>query len=694
MIYQGVKKINLVFKICQKSRILLTFVKYITLVLPSVFSIDKKISKNKNLYLSFHMKKISTLLKLCLCLLGLASAQVSSAVVFNLGYAQADDVVYPSDGYSLNFSDSVHVAVRLTPKMISTYKKGNITKIMLGWSDQTNKPVTKVWVRESLDGPDIAIGHGAIKFGWNSISLDTPLELSDVTGDIIIGYTTMVENNVNCIPTRVYGSPTPNSQYLGSNLYLTEDGKIDWSDESSVLPIYLIAEVNVKSSDASNMVKLNSMRIPMHISTDKGTSTLCVLENMGYNSVTNIDLTYTQGEWSYTEKIKLSQALAKGKKVTTYLPIFANQSGDVNVSISKVNNKDNNLEDNHKFNVIAVPKSVSENFKHRLLFEFYTSENNYHTPSYFDGIVAPGLKGYDDKIIFIAHHARDQFMIEYPGEKYSYADQLMIDMYDGDSLRVSMPSMLVDRCLPYLSTLQSFSHPVLPIIYPDFVREFYNAQLNVPTFGDVTICSDYSADKEPVKITVNGTLTPGILPDGEYGYLNVMVVEDNVESYDQTFWDEDEAEDYGGKFTHRGIVRLLLSERYGDEIETDENGNFTMTYNTEIDPESGWNPENMRIVAFISRDFNNYFTERTIINTNQIALLKSSTGILAPATDGNVMMRVVVDNRHITVEGAEKVEVFNTTGMEVNPASSLAPGIYVVKATAQGKTSTTKVFVK
>ncbi|MDE6279904.1 MAG: Omp28-related outer membrane protein [Paramuribaculum sp.] len=640
------------------------------------------------------MKKISTLLKLCLCLLGLATAQVSSAVVFNLGYAQSDDDVYPSDGYSFNFTDSVHVAVRLTPEMISTYKKGNVTKILLGWSDMNNKPVTKVWVRESLDGPDIAIGHGAIKFGWNTINLDTPLELSEYNGDLIIGYTTKVEQNVCCIPTRIYGSTYPNSQYLGANLYLTEEGKIDWSDESYQRPVYLLAEVNVKSSDASNMAKLTSMRMPMHIAADQGTSTLCVLENLGYNAITNIELTYTQGEWSHSEKVKLSQALAKGKKVTTYLPIFAHNSGDVTVSISKVNNKDNNLEDKNVYNVIAVPENVSKNFTHRLLFEFYTSENNYHTPSYFDGIVAPGLRGYEDNIIFIAHHARDQFMIEFPGETYCYGDQMMIDMYDGDSLKVSMPSMLVDRCLPYLSTLQSFNNPVLPIIYPDFVREFYNAQLKVPTFGDVTITSDYSADKEPVKITINGTLTPGILPEGEYGYLNVMVVEDNVESYDQTFWDEDEAEDYEGKFTHRGIVRLLLSERYGDAIETDENGNFTMTYNTEIDPESGWNPENMRIVAFISRDFNNHFTERTIINANQIAILKSSTGILAPDADGSAIMRVVVDNRRIKVEGADNVKVYTATGMEVNPASSLAPGIYVVKATAKGKTSTTKVFVK
>lgn len=640
------------------------------------------------------MKKISTLLKLCLCLLGLASAQVSSAVVFNLGYAQAEDVVYPSDGYSLTFTDSVHVAVRLTADMIEPYKKGNISKIMLGWSDQNNKPVTKVWVRKSLNGPDIAIGHGAIKFGWNSIKLDTPLELSDFSGDLIIGYTTMVEKNVNCIPTRVYGSSYPNSQYLGANLYLTEDGKIDWSDESGVLPIYLLAEVDIKSADASNMAHLSSIRLPMHLTANKGTSALCAVENLGYNTITNISLTFTQGEWNHTETIKLSQTLAKGKKVNVYLPIFAEHSGDLKVSISKVNNKDNNVTDENTLNVIAVPEDVAKKFNHRLLYEFYTSENNYHTPSYFDGIVAPGLRGYDDKIIFIAHHARDQFMIEYPGDKYSYADQLMIDMYDGDSLRVSMPSMLVDRSIPFLSALTSFNNPVMAIIYPDFARQLYDAQLTIPTFGDVTISSDYSADKEPVKITINGTLTPGILPEGEYGYLNVMVVEDDVESYDQTFWDEDEAEDYDGKFTHRGIVRLLLSERYGDAIETDENGNFTMTYDTEIDPESGWNPEKMRIVAFISRDFNNHYSERTIINTNQLALLKSSTGILAPSADGSVMMRVVVNNRHINVEGAEKVEVFTATGMEVNPASDLAPGIYVVKATAKGKSSTTKVFVK
>ncbi len=641
------------------------------------------------------MKKISTLLKLCFCLLAFACAQVSSAAVFNVGYAQTSDVVYPADpsGYSFNFSDSVHVAVRLTADMLEPYQKGKLTKIMLGWGDLDNKPGVKVWVRKSLNGADIAIGKGSLKFGWNTITLATPLDLSENTGELIVGYTTKVEPEVNCIPTRVYGSTYPNSQYIGTNFDLTEYGDVDWSDQSEIRPIYLIAQVEAKNSETSNMAKLRSYTIPMHISKEKGGSALSVIENVGSNAITKLTMTFTQGEWSHNEEIKLSQALASGKSATMYLPVFADHSGDVEVSISQVNAKENNVMSRDKYSVMSVPESVAKQFTHRTLLEFFSSEDVYMTPSYFTGMIVPGMEGYKN-IVLLGHHTKDQFMIDMEGSKYCYADQLLIDMLDGDSLKVSLPSMMVDRTIPVAPELRSITHPEISgALYPMAAQMFYDIQLALPTFGDVNLTSDYTADKEAVTITANGVVAPGILPEGESAFLNLFVVEDNVESYDQVFWDEDEADDFGGKFVHQGVVRLILTERYGNEVVTDENGNFTMTFNTEIDPESGWNPKNMRLVAFLSRDFNNNYLERTIINVNDINLLKSSTGIITPEADGN-LMRVVVDNRHIKVEGAQKVEIYTVAGVEVNAASSLAPGMYVVKATVNGKTSTAKVLVK
>ena len=109
-------------------------------------------------------------------------------------------------------------------------------------------------------------------------------------------------------------------------------------------------------------------------------------------------------------------------------------------------------------------------------------------------------------------------------------------------------------------------------------------------------------------------MAQGVLPEGEDLYVTVVALEDGVWSDSREFPDLGDGLTVG-EYTHNNLVRELLTDRWGDKIEIDAEGNFNMDFSFELLDE--YNADNMRVAAFINRSGKNSNWKRNILNSSE-----------------------------------------------------------------------------
>ena len=128
--------------------------------------------------------------------------------------------------------------------------------------------------------------------------------------------------------------------------------------------------------------------------------------------------------------------------------------------------------------------------------------------------------------------------------------------------------------------------------------------------------------RENLTVEVDGDVAPGILPEGESPRVTVYLMERDVESDSQLFWNEDEKDSYQSMYTHHNVIREILTDPEGDPISE---GNIHTAYQTELDPT--WNADNMYLVAFVHRD-GKLGGKRMHVFNSAIGEITEATGIV------------------------------------------------------------------
>ena len=119
-------------------------------------------------------------------------------------------------------------------------------------------------------------------------------------------------------------------------------------------------------------------------------------------------------------------------------------------------------------------------------------------------------------------------------------------------------------------------------------------------------------------------MAEGVLPDGEQLSLTVYLMENEVESYDQRFWDDKEASESTNRYVHYNVIRENLTPMWGKPIGMVA-GNYSMTFKTDV--YSDYNPEKLSVIAFLNRGEQNGNLERQIINSTESPVKSFATSI-------------------------------------------------------------------
>lgn len=547
------------------------------------------------------MKKLYLLLFTFCLLTQLPTRAQSTTGRAYVGYAKFSDQIWEYDGLSLDHNAKVGCAALLTREMLEPYVGGTIVGMRVGWDTSTQTGTYNAFVRQDFNGEDLSTGKGTVRYsysdampGWNNLTMSN-YQIPEDVQQLVVGFTTTLKKDVCAIPM-LYPHDTPNSCYLWVEGDNDENGAPIWRDmkERGILPILLtIKDTQGTFNFLPSIVSLVDNGV---VWTDEPTDGLMRIRNKGSQTIKSLELTSRQGEQSFSKKVNLSQTITTGNTSRPIMmPLYCFHTGDVEVSITKVNDHEVPYPPTWTVNFIGVPPAVGEQYERRPLVEYYESENSYMSPRYFDEYVGPSLKNKLDYLTFVCQHMDDQFMT---GD--DDATMLALRLCDNDSSQVSIPAMTIDRGMATDNILfqqAATSNPMFNVLLEPYASQVLNEAMNNPTFVALEANGYWQKDGETVDIIVGGNVEPGIMPEGEQPRLTVYLMERNVDTDSQLFWTDKEKEESMGQYTHANVIREILSDVEGDAIPE---GAISAAYQTQADP--SWNLENLYVVAFVHRD--------------------------------------------------------------------------------------------
>lgn len=575
-----------------------------------------------------------------------------------VGYAKYDDQIWEYDGLSLQFDAKVGCAIRLTKDMLKPYVGGTITGMRVGWDTSTQSGSYQGFVRQDFNSENLSNGKATVKYsysddypGWNEMKMTSYVIPEDID-QLIVGFTTNLKKDVCAIPM-LYPHYTPNSCFLWVEGDNDEAGNPRWVDmnDRGILPILLIirdTEGSFNYVPVINLLTDNGVQY-----TEEAGDVLMRIKNMGSQKINNIEVTSRQGEQTWSKTITASIATGATSKVFL-APLYCFHTGDVELSITKVNGKEVAKPQTHTMNIIGVPREVASQYTRRPLVEYYESENNYRSARYYDEYVMNPVIAKEHAITFVCQHLDDQFMT---GE--DDATTLAVQLCSGDSSMVSIPAMTVDRATAtenILYQMATVSTPMFDVLTQSSeAQRVFTAAANRPTFVSLNVSGILASDGETLTVTVGGDVAPSIMPEGEKLRLTVYLMESDVESDSQLFWNEQEKEGYSGMFTHPNVIREIMTPVEGLTIEA--GGTINEIVETLLDP--SWNLDNLYLVALIHRDGKLGGRRMHVFNTAK-GYITEGTGIVS------------IEHSPLNIEHA----IYDLSGRHVNN-SQLKKGIYI-----------------
>lgn len=608
-----------------------------------------------------------------------------------VGYVNPQETVYPYTGFSNSSSEggTLYFVVRMDGSLFSNYEGASLTGLRVGWSMGSTPltPEMEVFVREDLNGADLASGSAQVSFGWNDVKFDTPYEI--VSGkDLYLGGKVAWEPD-SWLGTGIFGYSLPEGcQFIGNADEVDEDGNIKWIDVTdNSMVIMALGLVEASGEQFQDKAMLTGFRANEIQSLASPGNAWLIIRNDGSNALQEVELSASLGDGIWSHTLQFSTPIAGGDQKEVVGGIQALGTGVHDIWISKVNGKETEKTDPLNFNFIAVPEDVAAGYTRRPLVERWVSESEYRTPVYTDDIFMPGIEPFRDSFSMLSHHFSDQFMIyhEFDAEIDNEDIKFLVDFADGDRNRVSVPSFTVDRSYLPANPLAHTNDLSVAynFIYPQFVEGMYASALDVPTFASIEVSP--AVDNGICGIEVSGNIEPGIMPEGENLHLTVYLVEDNVESKSQEFPDDEETVNrYKGVYTHQDLIRLSLTEMYGDRL--DGEGEFSRKFSCELEPE--WNIGNMRVLALLNRSGESH-GHMQVINSCETSLKGSGVQGMAAMTEKGFG----IHGRDIVPLPGFTTEVYTAAGTRVS-GTGLCPGVYLVRSAGAAGTVTRKVIIK
>lgn len=557
-------------------------------------------------------------------------------------------------------------------EIVTGTKKVDNFRIIIG-TDLNNPTYTQ----------DATIGR-AIR--WINYDLTTPYTITGDEQDLYIGYTGTIQTGGTYeLLSADLSTPIPAVGYALAdgtwrdiaplnvgcpNIRLILDGDMDFADLT----------LKPAQTDRYNQAG-RSAAFPAQVY-NFGTRTID-----GFTATTKIG----NGE---PVSLTFNAAILPGQSFDFTLPEYVtDQAGEQPIEVTVTANDDADTGDNvYTAPVYFYPADMERS----ILLESFTGQACVMCPAGHEA-TASVLAAWDGpEVVQVEHHAGYK-----PDDFTMYQDAEYMFLYGTASTYA--PASCVNR-LPYGNTG-----------VPTFTTEAKTLQTTLQgatelePYVSLSLSSNYNAETRALDIHVEA-YPHRDLPDVQANVINVLLCQNSL-SGDQVGV---------GETTFNHVFRgSLTGNAWGVGRDFRAGHNEVLDINTTL-PENiisdYWNtesaedgdmspythatdPENMYLVAYVASYKDNDVTGMRVYNCAQVPLVNGAktqngfVGISAPIVE-QAVPAIRVNGRNVTTDADASLNVFTLQGAAV-PATDLAPGIYIARATsAQGVSTARKLVIK
>ena len=506
-----------------------------------------------------------------------------------MGHYDTDDLASSEDGLGITgLPGVIPISTILTPNEIAMFQGGKIVKFRVGLANSTT--VSRVFVAPVSASGSIGTATewtcSVNAAGWNEITLSTPYEINlDANMSLMIGFDYRQTNSNYPISAVEVGDIYPSYIYYQNtwqNVGLDSYGNlgVQCIVESDNFPDY---NIGVGDLYVPTYTKLGDDLYYIFATRNNGIAESVEAGACTYDIYIDGNLVTTV---SNTEVVTREYSDIYG-----YIPSDNLTSGRHTLTI-RVNSLFGEPVEN--------PASVSKDFilyengyeRQMHLIEQFTS--TYCTYCPLGNSMLNQLMNMRDDVAWVGIH----------GNMSSGTDPM--STVQGDTIMAyqggdSYPSGSFDRSTGWeddvnivtgLGYYEQYHQQVAQAL-----SDFLDYLAEAPSFATVNINSTYDANTRQAVITIDGNITPDFdVMMGADSKLTVYITEDGITArqLNQGTW--------VSNYVHNGVFRVALNSAKGNNLN--RNGNTYKNEYTYTIP-SGWNADNLNVVAFISRPLTN-----------------------------------------------------------------------------------------
>lgn len=589
------------------------------------------------------------------------SEETKGVVELRYSTDNMDGAIGTTQSGPINYS----AAVKFPVDQMAKYIGYNLTKVKLSIGRPTPELAgTKIWLASSVTGERLfEQDFEAVGNMWNEVVLSTPYKIS--SGELFIGYDISING-----PGSPLGYST-NDQVANAG-YVCIRGAWTTLIENNIKGNFCI--VGVVEGEFANIMdaKLKSIDIRQNYMETGSEVVVCgTVVNEGNNNITSFDINYSvNGSEDLVLNISgvnVSPGREFGFKFPDKLKLDTSGYKNIKMTIKSVNgvavgdNDDNSLTKR----IFVYDKS----YKGKLLMEQFTTEPCVFCPAGAD-FLKKFVRGNKD-IVWVSHHAgykTDSFTLD--------ADLDLLPLFGAKTFA---PAVMFGR---------AGDPPVKDLDY--VYEEVFEEALAIPSFISLNLAGSFDAYSGTLKLDVSGDVIH-VLNDELR--LSIYVVEDSIKKSGQA--------GFSGKYTHNNVCRQAVTGSWGEPIGLKDGESFSRSYTTVLD--AVWDPENVRIVAFINNYNSNDITDCEVYSVEQANLLKLKP-LSSTINQDESIFRVYPNPAKdiLRVEGAyDELRITDIRGgvikmvpeQSIIDVSDLDSGIYFISIVSANKCETKKIMI-
>ena len=528
--------------------------------------------------------------------------------------------------YSLALgAGSTRVCAQLPLDLLKKYTGCKITGVRIGLANTTSIASVEGWISEDPSATpvvNLAAGQSStFEEGWNEISFSKPYTITGNEADFYMGATVDMADNQGSICT------TDVSSIYGF-LYESNGYWYDGTSGYGTLAIQIVVEGNLPDYD----VKLSNFSTDGRYYKTSENDSLYFYVEFASSGIKDIPSLLLQGvfDGDATKSFQLainetitgqSSALKQGIKLSE----FGLETGQHSLVLRALGTADGTAmsEGSTDDDAVASAFAIYSNgaTRNKILMEVFC--NQYSQTDSLETVILERMMSTRSDIAPVFIHG------DFFGEDFADQNALPVAINYAMSYGLNMvPTMLVNRfMMPGYETID------LPLTfnlvgYSGYVNEIVNYINSLsPAFCSLTVKpTSYDEKSGKITIEVSGTRTGDFNKIFQNGAVTLYLTEDNlVGPQDCPYAMHDD-------YVHNHVLRYVATADFGDEITW--NGlRFTKSFT--IDTGEGWNIENMKAIAFVSKnvDENSTIDNIDVTNTADVSLSGLANGIATLHTD-------------------------------------------------------------